>query len=224
MSEINRSVWIGPSMLSADFLRLGEELSELAAADADYLHFDVMDGRFVPNISIGLPILEAIRPATKLPIDVHLMIVEPERWITRFCVAGADRITVHVEATAHLDRVIQQIADAGKMPGVSINPATPISTIEEVLPYVGQVLVMTVNPGFGGQSFISTTLDKIARVRDLIERVNPACRLEVDGGINVDTIANVVAAGADTVVAGTAVFNDEATIAQNIRSLRSRLA
>ncbi|MGI8405971.1 MAG: ribulose-phosphate 3-epimerase [Thermomicrobiales bacterium] len=223
MSDVNRSIWIGPSVLSADFLHLADQLDELAIAGADYLHFDVMDGSFVPNISVGLPILAAIRAGSGLPIDAHLMIVHPERWVTEFCKAGADRVTVHAEATAHIHRVVQAIESAGALPGVSINPATPLVAIEEILPYVGQVLVMTVNPGFGGQSFIPTMLDKISRVRDLIDRVNPSCRLEVDGGINVETIASVVAAGADTIVAGTAVFNDEGTIAANIAELRSRL-
>lgn len=223
MSDKNRSVWIGPSVLSADFLHLADQLDELETGGADYLHFDVMDGSFVPNISVGLPILHAIRAGSHLPIDAHLMIVHPDRWVTEFCEAGADRVTVHAEATAHLHRVVQAIESAGAMPGVSINPATPLVAIEEILPYVGQVLVMTVNPGFGGQSFIATMLDKISRARDLIDRVNPSCRLEVDGGINVDTIASVVAAGADTIVAGTAVFNDEASIATNIAELRSRV-
>lgn len=223
MSDKNRSVWIGPSVLSADFLHLADQLDELESAGADYLHFDVMDGSFVPNISIGLPILQAIRAGSRLPIDAHLMIVHPERWVTEFCEAGADRVTVHAEATAHLHRVVQAIESAGALPGVSINPATPLAAIEEIVPYAGQILVMTVNPGFGGQSFIPTMLDKISRVRDLIDRVNPSCRLEVDGGINADTIASVVAAGADTIVAGTAVFNDEASIAANIAELRSRL-
>lgn len=224
MSDVNRSIWIGPSVLSADFLHLADQLDELAIAGADYLHFDVMDGSFVPNISVGLPILAAIRAGSSLPIDAHLMIVHPECWVTEFCKAGADRVTVHAEATAHIYRVVQAIESAGALPGVSINPATPLVAIEEILPYVGQVLVMTVNPGFGGQSFIPTMLDKISRVRDLIDRVNPSCRLEVDGGINVETIASVVAAGADTIVAGTAVFNGEGTIAANIAELRSRLA
>ncbi len=224
MSDMKRPIQIGPSVLSADFLHLGDQLDELAIAGADYLHFDVMDGSFVPNISVGLPILAAIRAGSRLPIDAHLMIVHPERWATKFCEAGADRVTVHAEATAHIHRVVQAIESAGALPGVSINPATPLAAIEEIVPYVGQILVMTVNPGFGGQSFIPTMLDKISRVRDLIDRVNPSCRLEVDGGINVDTIASVVAAGADTIVAGTAVFNDEASIAANIAELRSRLA
>jgi len=223
MSDAQRAVWIGPSVLSADFLRLGEQLAEVARAGADYIHFDVMDGNFVPNISVGLPILEAVRQGTSLPVDAHLMIVEPARWVDAFREAGADRITVHVEATDHLHRVVQTIESAGALPGVSLNPATPVSAIEEVAPYVGQILVMSVNPGFGGQSFIPTMLDKIARVRELIDRKNPGCRLEVDGGINAETIAGVVAAGADTIVAGTAVFNDRATIAENLAGLRAAL-
>ncbi|HWV25272.1 MAG TPA: ribulose-phosphate 3-epimerase, partial [Thermomicrobiales bacterium] len=191
MSDAQRAVWIGPSVLSADFLRLGEQLAEVARAGADYIHFDVMDGNFVPNISVGLPILEAVRQGTSLPVDVHLMIVEPAQWVDAFREAGADRITVHVEASDHLHRVVQTIERAGALPGVSLNPATPVSAIEEVVPYVGQILVMSVNPGFGGQSFIPTMLDKISRVRELIDRKNPGCRLEVDGGINTETIAGV---------------------------------
>jgi len=222
--SVTREIWIGPSVLSADFLRLGDQLRELEGAGADYIHFDVMDGRFVPNISIGIPVLEATRRGTELPIDCHLMIVEPDVWVEEFARAGADRITVHAEATPHLHRVVQAIDAAGKVPGVSINPATPASALEEILPYVGQILVMTVNPGFGGQSFIPTMLDKIARVREMIERRNPTCRLQVDGGINPSTIGKVVAAGADTIVAGSAVFTGELGPAGNMAQLREALA
>lgn len=218
-----RDTWIGPSVLSADFLRLGEQLAELEAGGADYIHFDVMDGRFVPNISIGLPVLEATKSGTSLPVDVHLMIVEPDRWVEEFADHGADRITFHAEATPHMHRVVQTIEAKGKVPGVSINPATPIGVLEEILPYLGQVLIMTVNPGFGGQSFIDTSLDKIRRMREMIDRVNPDCRLQVDGGINEDTIRAAAGAGADMIVAGSAVFAGDRSPAENVARLRAKL-
>jgi ribulose-phosphate 3-epimerase len=224
-SYMNHShdIWIGPSVLSADFLRLGDQFSELEEAGADYIHFDVMDGRFVPNISIGLPVLEATRRGTTLPIDVHLMIVEPERWVETFADAGADRITFHAEATPHVHRVVQTIEAKGKAAGVVINPATPLSAIEEMLPYIDQVLIMTVNPGFGGQAFIDAMLDKIRRTREVIERRNPACRLQVDGGINPETIGAAVRAGADMIVAGNAVFAGGKSPAENMRALREAI-
>lgn len=218
--SVENPLWIGPSVLSADFLRLGQQLRDVEAAGADYIHFDVMDGRFVPNISIGLPVLKAVQEGTTLPIDAHLMIVEPDRWVEQFIAAGADRLTVHVEATPHLHRVVQRITNAGAIAGVSLNPATSVVTIEEILPFVGQVLVMTVNPGFGGQTFIPTMLAKIARVRALIDTVNPGCRLQVDGGINAQTIKRAVAAGADTIVAGTAIFNEHQSVAEALDELR----
>lgn len=219
MSE-QRDIWIGPSILSADFLVFGEQLRELAEAGADYFHFDVMDGRFVPNISVGLPVLEAMRRGTTLPIDAHLMIVEPDRWVEAFADAGADRISFHAEATSHIHRVVQTIEARGKIAGIVINPATSLSAIEEILPYVQQVLIMTVNPGFGGQSFIEGMLDKISRTREMINRRNPECRLQVDGGINTSTIGAAVRAGADMIVAGNAVFAGGKSPAENIRALR----
>jgi ribulose-phosphate 3-epimerase len=212
---------IGPSVLSADFLRLGEQLQELETGGADYIHFDVMDGRFVPNISVGLPILEAIRAGTSLPIDTHLMIVEPEKWVEAFAAAGSGVITVHVEATAHLHRLVQAIEAAGARPSVAINPATPLGAIEEIVPMVHQVLVMTVNPGFGGQSFISACLDKIRRLRELVDVVNPDCVIQVDGGITPATIGLAASAGATSFVAGTSVFGGAESLAANIAALRT---
>jgi len=210
-------------VLSADFLRLGDDLRQIADAGADYVHFDVMDGRFVPNLSIGLPVLEATRAGTHLPIDVHLMTVEPERWVRPFREAGADRLTVHAEASAHLHRLVQAIAGEGMVPGVAINPATPLNTVEELLPYVGHILLMTVNPGFGGQAFIPTIPSKITRLRAMIDASNPECRLQVDGGINRMTIRSVVESGADSIVAGSAVINDTASISENLAALRAEI-
>lgn len=211
---------IGPSVLSADYLNLGRQLGELETAGADYIHFDVMDGRFVPNISIGLPILEAVRRGTSLPIDTHLMIVEPERWVGSFIEAGSDSVTVHVEATDHLHRLIQTIRDAGANASVAINPATSLSAIEEVIPLVDQILVMTINPGFGGQLFLPEMVEKIRRLKSLVDRLNPACVIQVDGGIGEDTIAIAADAGATSFVAGTAVFQGGGSIGDNIRLLR----
>lgn len=211
---------IGPSIISADFLRLGDQLAEINAGQADYVHVDVMDGLFVPNISIGIPILQAVRRGASLPVDVHLMITHPDDWVTEFCRAGADSVTFHVEATPHAHRVVQAIVAEEKVAGVALNPATPVAQVEELVPHVGQVLVMTVNPGFGGQSFIKSCVDKVRRVRELIDRHNPECRLQVDGGINAATVRAVVEAGADTIVAGTATFTGGRTIAENIADLR----
>jgi ribulose-phosphate 3-epimerase len=214
-------VRLGPSILTADLLRLGEQIAEAEAAGVDFIHLDVMDGRFVPNISFGLPIMEALRRATKLPIDVHLMIVEPENYAARFAEAGADFVTVHVEACRHLHGTLQGIAAAGATPSVTLNPATPLDALEEVLPVVGQVLVMSVNPGFGGQTFIPSTLNKIARLRALIDERNPMCRLEVDGGVRAANIGRVVAAGADTIVAGSAIYGPDVSVAEAVARLRS---
>jgi len=213
-------VSIGPSVLSADFLRLGEQLREFEVAGVEYVHFDVMDGRFVPNISIGIPVLEATRRGTTLPIDVHLMVTEPERWIQPFRDAGADSITFHVEAALHSHSVAQAIAASGAEVGVAINPGTPLSAIEELIPFVDQILVMTVNPGFGGQSFIESVLSKVERLRTLLDERNPDVVIQVDGGINEETIASAVKAGASRIVAGTALLNDDRSVADNVRDLR----
>src|SRR5688500_2596656 len=214
---------IGPSILSADFRRLGEQVEAVAAAGADFIHVDVMDGVFVPNISVGFPVVEAVRAATDLPIDVHLMIVEPARWIERFAAAGADTITVHVETHPSLYRTLRSIEEAGATPSVTLNPGTPLVMLEPVLPIVHQVLIMSVNPGFGGQSFIPASLERIRRVRELLDAVNPTCRLEVDGGIKIGTAGKVVAAGTDTLVIGSAIYAPEIDIASAMRALRAEI-
>ncbi len=217
----DRPLFLAPSVLSADFTRLGEQVGEAIGGGADFIHVDVMDGQFVPNISIGFPILEAIRSVSTVPIDVHLMIVEPDRYIERFVAAGADIVTVHVEACVHLHRTIQSIAALGATPGVTLNPGTALGAIEEIVPDVGQILIMSVNPGFGGQAFIPSALDRIRRVRSWIDERNPTCRLEVDGGITTANIADVVDAGADMIVAGSAVFSVEPDVATALADLRS---
>src|ERR671910_83640 len=217
-------ITIGPSILSADFRRLGEQVAAVEAAGADFIHVDVMDGVFVPNISVGFPVVEAVRAATDLPIDVHLMIVEPARWIERFAAAGADTITVHVEEHPNLYRTLRSIEEAGATPSVTLNPGTPVAMLEPVLPIVRQVLVMSVNPGFGGQTFIPASLERIRRIRELLDTANPTCRLEVDGGIKISNAGKVVAAGADTLVVGSAIYAPEVDIAAAIRALRAEIA
>jgi ribulose-phosphate 3-epimerase len=198
---------ISPSILSADFARLGAEIRTVEQAGADYIHVDVMDGHFVPNITIGAPVVQSLRDVTALPLDVHLMIENPDLYIPDFAKAGSDIITVHQEAVPHLHRTIQLIHSLGKKAGVSINPATPVNTLEVILAEVDLVLVMTVNPGFGGQSFIPATLDKIRQLREMIDRSGRAIELEIDGGVKADNIGEIAAAGADVFVAGSAVFN-----------------
>ncbi len=200
---------ISPSILSADFTRLGEEIKAVEDGGADYIHIDVMDGHFVPNITIGPLIVEAARRATKLPLDVHLMIENPESYIDEFVKAGSDIITVHVEATDHLPRAVQQIKLAGARAGVSMNPATPVSSIDNVIDDVDMVLVMSVNPGFGGQSFIPGALKKLAEVRALLEGAESKAELQVDGGIKIDNIREAADSGADVFVAGSAVFGSD---------------
>jgi len=198
---------IAPSILSADFARLGDEVLAVDRAGADYIHVDVMDGHFVPNITIGPLVVEALRPVTAKPFDVHLMIEQPDLYIPEFARAGADIITVHQEAVPHLHRTVQLIRQLGKKAGVSINPATPVETLDVILDELDLVLVMSVNPGFGGQSFIPSVLEKIRTLRQRIDQRGLQTELEVDGGVKVDNIAEVVAAGADVLVAGSAVFN-----------------
>lgn len=216
------TIKIAPSILSADFARLAAGIAEAEAGGADWIHVDVMDGHFVPNLTIGAPVVKAIRKVTKLPLDVHLMIEHPERLVADFAAAGADIITVHQEACVHLHRVIQQIRELGARPGVSINPATPVSSLDEILPYVDVVLIMSVNPGFGGQRYIPTSTAKVAQLRRAIEdRGLWPIEIEVDGGVSTTTISEVVAAGATALVAGAAVFNDAGSVADNIAGLRA---
>ncbi len=197
---------ISASILSADFCRLGEQVAAAEAAGADYIHCDVMDGHFVPNITIGPLIVGAVRRATSLPLDVHLMIERPERYIPAFAKAGATNLTVHVETCPHLHRTVQQIRELGVGASVTVNPATPLSTLDEILPYVDMVLLMTVNPGFGGQGFIESMCYKIARLRETIELRGLDVDIEVDGGINTSTVGRIVAAGANVLVSGSALF------------------
>ncbi len=215
---MSQRVRIAPSILSADFSRLGEEIRALDAAGADYIHIDVMDGHFVPNITIGPMIVSAIRPVTQKPLDVHLMIAPVDGYIDAFAKAGADIITFHPEAGPHMHRTIQMIKAAGKKAGVALNPATPVNVLEHVMDDVDLILVMTVNPGFGGQAFIPV-LDKIAAVRAMIDKTGRNIDLQVDGGINADTAKQVIAAGADVLVAGTAVLKekDYASAIQRLR-------
>jgi ribulose-phosphate 3-epimerase len=199
-------IQIAPSILSADFTRLGEEIRAAERGGAGLIHVDVMDGHFVPNITIGPMVVKAARRSTDLPLDCHLMITDPDRYIPDFSRAGASMISVHVEAVAHLNRTVMMIKDLGCKAGVAINPATPLVALEEVLPFVDYILVMSVNPGFGGQSFIGTSLDKISRLRGMIDSRRLNVQIEVDGGIEVHNVAEVVRCGASLIVAGTAVF------------------
>jgi ribulose-phosphate 3-epimerase len=198
---------IAPSILSADFSRLGDEVRAAAGAGADYIHVDVMDGHFVPNITIGPLVVEAVRKVTELPLDVHLMIEQPDRYIPDFAAAGSDIIVVHAEASIHLHRTIQLIKSLGKKAGVSLNPATPLNCLDYVLEDLDLVLLMTVNPGFGGQSFIEACIPKIQALRAMLDRRGCEAELEVDGGVKIDNIARIAHAGADVFVAGSAVFS-----------------
>ncbi len=220
MEDEVSNIQIAPSILAADFGRLAAQVAEAEAAGADLIHVDVMDGHFVPNITIGPPVVRAVRQATRLPLDVHLMIETPERYLGDFAAAGADGLTVHVETCPHLHRTVQQIKELGCSAGVTLNPATPLASLEEILPYVDLVLVMTVNPGFGGQRFIESMIPKIRRLRAMLTEMGAAARIEVDGGIGPETAPPVVRAGAEILVAGTAVFAAPEGIGPAIARLR----
>lgn len=200
-------VLIAPSILAADFVRLADEITAVEQAGADLLHLDVMDGHFVPNLTIGPPVVESIKKVTKLPLDVHLMITNADFFVPEFVTAGADYITVHVEACPHLHRTIQSIKERGVKAGVTLNPATPVSLLQEILADVDLVLIMSVNPGFGGQKFIPSVLKKIAAVREMLDRIQSRALLEVDGGVKIDNAAQIIAAGANVLVAGSAIFS-----------------
>jgi ribulose-phosphate 3-epimerase len=216
---------IAPSILSADFAVLGQQLKDCEAAGADYIHVDVMDGQFVPNITFGLPIVEASKRATGVPLDVHLMIMEPEKFLEDFAKAGADMMTVQVEGTPHLHRVLQTIKELDKKAGIAINPLTPLQVVHDALKYLelDRVLVMSVNPGFGGQAFIESSIERLQMIKMWRDDLRPACEIGVDGGIHEATIRRAYEAGADVLIAGSAIFNDKASITDNIKSLRVKL-
>jgi len=211
---------LAPSILSADFARLGEEVAEATKAGADYIHIDVMDGHFVPNITIGAPVVASLRRWTSLPLDVHLMIEHPEQYISDFANSGANIITVHVEACPHIHRTTQLVKELGVRAGVALNPATPLSLIEEIMPHVDLVLIMSVNPGFGGQVFIPETLEKVTRLRGMLDNKGSSAELEVDGGITIENVFGLIKAGAKVLAIGNSVFKAKAGISQALQDIR----
>jgi ribulose-phosphate 3-epimerase len=217
------AVKLAPSILAADFARLGEQVAEAEQAGADRIHVDVMDGHFVPNLSMGAPIVQSLRQVTRLPLEIHLMVADPDCFLNEFVEAGADSFLVHWEGNANLHRTVQRIKALGKPAGVAINPATPAAVLEEILQDVEQVLIMTVNPGFGHQHFLSMTLPKIRRVRQMIKQVKSGCDVEVDGGIEAKTAPLAVAAGANVLVAGTAIFGESEGVATAMERVRAAI-
>jgi ribulose-phosphate 3-epimerase len=218
------AVKLAPSILAADFAHLGDQVAEAERAGADRIHVDVMDGHFVPNLSMGAPIISSLRRVTRLPLEAHLMISNPDAFVEEFAQAGTDSFLVHWEGNNDLSRTVQRIKALGKRVGVAINPATSASVLEEIMQDIDQVLVMTVNPGFGHQHFLHTTLPKITRARQMIDRIKPRCGLEVDGGVDVTTTPLAVAAGADVLVAGSAIFNDSESVTAAMDRLRTAIA
>ncbi len=216
-----RLIKIAPSILTANFGDLATDIRAVEAAGADMIHLDVMDGTFVPNITFGPLVIEAVRRITALPLDVHLMVQEPGRYVKEYVGAGATSLTVHVEACLHLHRTVQQISELGVKVGVALNPATAIEAAREIIPFVDTVLVMSVNPGFGGQQFIETTTSKLRRMRRLCNEFNPTCDLQVDGGINIKTVVDVIQSGANILVAGSAIFNAESSPKEGLAALRA---
>ena len=220
----NNRVKLAPSILSADFARLAEQVAEATRAGADYIHIDVMDGHFVPNISIGIPIIASLRPRTNLPLDVHLMIQHPEQYVSQFADSGADIITVHVEACSSLHRLIHSIKKLNVKAGIALNPATTLTSIEEILPYLDLVLIMSVEPGYGGQSFIQSSLDKISRLRKMLDNKKLNAELEVDGGITIDNAPGIVKAGANVLAIGSSIFNAKKGISQTMQMFRKAVS
>tara|TARA_B100000700_G_C14893964_1_gene784111 strand:+ start:400 stop:1077 length:678 start_codon:yes stop_codon:yes gene_type:complete len=214
---------ISPSILSADFTRLGEQINELENAGVDYIHVDVMDGHFVPNITIGPLIVKAVRKLTNLPLDVHLMIEKPERYIESFSKAGSDIITVHQETCTHLNGTIKKIKELGSKAGVSINPSTPVNTLDEIINDVDLILVMSVNPGFGGQSYINSCTKKIKKIREMLDISGSLAELEVDGGVKISNLTEIIEAGASSFVAGSAIFNSSNTVKENVKMLKEKI-
>lgn len=220
----NNRVKLAPSILSADFARLAEQVAEATRAGADYIHIDVMDGHFVPNISIGIPIVASLHPQTNLPLDVHLMIQHPEQYVSQFADSGADIITVHVEACSSLHRLIHSIKELNVKAGIALNPATTLTSIEEILPYLDLVLIMSVEPGYGGQSFIQSSLDKISRLRKMLDNKKLNAELEVDGGITIDNAPGIVKAGANVLAIGSSIFNAKKGISQTMQMFRKAVS
>lgn len=217
--ETMRTLKLAPSIMTADFARLGDQVREAIQAGVDRIHLDIMDGHYVPNISFGPLVAKSLRPVSSVPLEVHLMISEPARYVDSFLETGVDSIILHVEACPEIEEVIRSIKSNKKQVGVTLNPTTPLLMVEHLVPLVDLLLVMSVQPGFGGQSFIPSSIDKIKHAREMIDRLNPTCELEVDGGINVNTLLPVYEAGADVVVVGAAVFNNHASVSESVRKL-----